>query len=185
MYPVAGLRAALRILFAMLVMGCVAQRTSAQPAISPVHAELRYPSNSHGEQGSIPVRKTSGQIAYALSLEPQTDAARHVIGLELVLHNAHAEKDGGDNLLYRSPLWHGYQSFIFAASDFVHGPEKSTYGRVRQFHLDRLRIDVRLEVSAATVAPVISAPSGPKCFEFGTFDLKVDLQPSEGIRGQD
>ncbi len=50
--------------------------------------------------------------------------------------------------------WHGYQKYMFAASDFVRGAEKSVYGRTRTIPVDSLHLTVRLDITQAKVSTI-------------------------------
>jgi hypothetical protein len=161
------------VFVALLLIG-EAQSIGAQPAIGAVHAVFTYPSELSDREQSVAIGAISGGAGYRLSLEPEIDVANHVIGLKLVLRDARDGQDG-DNLLYISPRWHGYQKFIFAAADFIYGPARSTYGKVREIRIDRLRLDVRINVSDVSVKPIVETPEKVGHFAFEKMKLQVDV----------
>src|SRR5277367_4792617 len=55
---------------------------------------------------------------YTLSLEPDLDVHKHVIGVDLVLRDADEPKTN-DNLLSPVTNWHGLQPYDFVASDLL------------------------------------------------------------------
>ncbi|HTY65744.1 MAG TPA: hypothetical protein VMH36_03775 [Alphaproteobacteria bacterium] len=73
---------------------------------------------------------------YSLWLEPEFDVTRHLSSLELVLQKAGSDT-AATNMLDPPGHWHGYQKYMFAASDFARGPEQSAYGRTRTMSVKR------------------------------------------------
>jgi len=89
------------------------------------------------KSGRSPSHLRDGRVAYTLMLEPQPDSDSYVssVWLYLLPHaHGHAVKPSlRANLLAPPGNWHGYQQFMFAASDFVHGADKSLFGATRDF----------------------------------------------------
>jgi hypothetical protein len=135
---------------------------------------LAYSSKQDSHPSSVLVRSPRG-VTYRLSLVPELDVAKHVVVLDLVLQRID-EKISGANLLDSSGNRHGYQPYIFAASDFANGTQKSIYGRTRVIDLNKLEMKVNAKVVSVRVESTTSDKSGRATsygFQFGDLTLEV------------
>jgi hypothetical protein len=87
---------------------------------------------------------------YVLSLEPEVDVGKHVIGIDLVLRDAKKPK-AGENLLNPSGKWHGLQPYSFTARDLLDGADRSAFGAHRTITVTSEGLDIRIHVLDVSV----------------------------------
>lgn len=122
----------------------------------------------------MPLRSAQGTTVYELSLEPQADRQRHVIGVTLALRDP---GDGADtrNLLEPEGNWHGLHPFDFPARDFAAGIDGSSFGRARKIFAARVGLVVRIVFLEAQVRPL-------KKNEFELDKLSLDIEVDNSPR---
>ncbi len=87
---------------------------------------------------------------YTLRLIPENDVGHHVVVLDVSLSRSNG-KESKSNLLEPQGRWHGYQPYIFAASDFAQGGNGSRGQNSRTFYLrSECKSRLRLRVSKLT-----------------------------------
>jgi hypothetical protein len=82
---------------------------------------------------------------YILSLEPDLDVGRHVIGVDLVLRDADEPKTN-ENLLSPAKNWHGLQPYNFVASDLLSGADRSVFGARRSIKITSRELDIEIQI---------------------------------------
>jgi hypothetical protein len=82
---------------------------------------------------------------YTLSLEPELDVAKHVIGVDLVLRDADDPKTN-ENLLSPATNWHGLQPYDFVASDLLNGADRSGFGARRSIKVTSRELDIEIQI---------------------------------------
>jgi hypothetical protein len=133
---------------------------------------LAFSAKSALSQRSVPIKSTDGHTIYVLSLEPDFDERHRVVTLEVVLRLAH-DKGEAQNLLAPTGVWHGYQPYMFAGSDFALGPDKSVFGPRRTISVQRLGLVVRIVVSGVKVSPTSGIPGLDE--QLDSLDLQIEV----------
>ena len=87
----------------------------------------------------------SNKKLYVLSLNPEVNVGKHVVGIDLVLRNAE-ESEARKNLLSPTGKWHGLQPYNFVASDLLHGAERSAFGARRSIKVTSGGLDIEIQV---------------------------------------
>jgi hypothetical protein len=87
----------------------------------------------------------ANKTIYTLSLEPDLDVGKHVIVVDLVLRDADAPRSN-DNLLSPAKNWHGLQPYNFAASDLLHGADRSAFGARRSIKITSRELDIEIQI---------------------------------------
>jgi hypothetical protein len=128
---------------------------AAKPRIVPLRTSATFSSQSPQNGWSVLIKSTHGSTLYVLSLEPDFDAAHHVVSLELVLRHADDKADAPN--LFDPTGKHGLQAYDFAANDLAGGIQKSAFGEKRKVSLKSLRLIIQVAVSKATVSPISGA----------------------------
>ena len=128
----------------------LAQHVAANRVIVPVNASMVWSSSTHRETSTVAVKSPTGTTAYLFTLEPEYNIIDKVVVLELVLRRPGDNSDAVNRLDLTRHI-HGYQSYVFAASDFVDGQQKSIYGPTRIIRRDKLGLMVRIDVAGAVV----------------------------------
>jgi hypothetical protein len=141
-------------------------------SVIPYNGILTYPSEKNQTLSSIPIRSSAGAVLYDLSLEPDFDVGHHVVVLNLVLRGP-ADSSDSPNRFDPTSKAHGYQKYVFAASDFSNGIQKSMYGKKRTIELDSSGVEVQIDVQAATVSAVPATRGGEH--QFVRLTLRVEV----------
>jgi hypothetical protein len=96
------------------------------------------------------------------------------VGVDLVLNDlGHASPDS--NLLSPTGNWHGLQPYTFIASDFVKGPDNSTFGAHRTIEIKSKELVMGINVLGVKVT---STSEGDAQIDDLTLELVVDnLKP--------
>jgi hypothetical protein len=151
---------------AMLIVECTVARPqriygATNVPTSPSCVRLGFSEGSQTENAAH-VKWQAG-ITYTLSLQPEHETQGNVIVLDLVL------QDGPDrrNLLEPTSRWHGWEPFIFAASDFKDGKT----GETRSIHLRRLGTYLTIRPVDATVRPVPAGDLSSPTQAFNNFTI--------------
>jgi hypothetical protein len=77
-----------------------------------------------------------------------------LLGVDLVLDDGRYRRSN-INLLSPKGNWHGLQPYEFEGSDFLHGIDKSDFGRHRTINVERQGIVVHIDVLNVTVSPAL------------------------------
>jgi len=140
---------------------------AATDSSAPFSAVLTYPSESRSDEISG-VFRSHGK-AYRFRLYPELDFYGVLDNFALTMEDA-SSSWRGHNFLEPTGMWHGYQRFFFAGSDFEHGAAKSGYGNPRTIELPRLGMAVQV-----TIVRVVVKPANPTALvpEFKNLTLRI------------
>lgn len=119
------------------------------------------------------ILKSPRGVAYRLFLSPELDTGKHIVVVDLVLQKLGSE-NGGTNLLDSTGRLHGYQPYIFAASDFSQGAQKSVFGGIRTIALDRLNMKLIIKVKDSSVSPTTNSQTPGYQFDTLTLEITTD-----------
>jgi hypothetical protein len=147
---------------------------AAQRRISPLHARAEFSRSRPTDVWSAFVRSDDGTRAYKLYFHPERNVKGSLVAVDLVLNDlGHLSPDS--NLLSPSGNWHGLQPYDFVASDFLQGPDKSTFGAHRKIEVKRGGLVVGINVLEVKVT---SSREGDAQIGDLTLELVVDnLEP--------
>ena len=135
---------------------------------------LIYFPQSSSHPSSILLKSPRGKT-YRLSLIPELDIEKHAVVLDLVLQGPDRRGDDS-NLFDTTGKLHGYQPFFFAASDFVRGPQNSSYGGLRVIDLHQLGMRMRVKVAEVNVEPTAPNSSHASGYQFNDLTLQITTQ---------
>jgi len=165
-----------RLIRALVLAPLLMFLLAADPAssASPTHAAtcsaiLRYAT----AMVSRTFREPHGEL-YRFRLNPERNIDGDLTNMELVMEDA-TRTARTRNLLYPQGNWHGYQAFFFAASDFVHGPRRSIFGRSRIVQRSSLGISVEITVEQVAVEPTRATRSTPPASKFTFKSLVLEI----------
>lgn len=163
-----------RLIFAvpLLVALSFVSNAAAKQRIIPLRTSVAFSAQAAESRWSVPIRWTEGSTAYALSLEPDFDAGRHIVTLDLVLRRPN-DKTQSRNLLDPTGRRHGLQPYDFAADDLAQGVQKSAFGENRTVFLRSLGLVVRIAISKATVSPISVGN-----YQLDALDLQIEVDNS-------
>ena len=117
---------------------------------------------------------------YRLSLVADFDVRRHVVTLDLVLQRP-GKNVHDSNLLDSTGNLHGYQPYVFAASDFAGGAQKSAYGESRVIDLRKLGMEMHVRVAEVHVEPTSEDSAQGLGYQFHDLTLEIAARSlSEG-----
>jgi len=125
------------------------QESTSTPII-PKTIEACFSKDSGGKPWSGFIDHTTGEKAYILSLEPEYDVNKRLLGVELTLRHA-GQPNNAPNLLNPTGNWHGLQAFDFNADDLVNGVSKSAFGARRAIPLEAIHIVLEVTILNAKV----------------------------------
>lgn len=115
-------------------------------------------------------------VTYQLSLVPDLDVKKHVVVLDLVLQKPGQTEDE-PNLLDSTGSLHGYQTYVFAASDFAGGAQKSVYGESRVIDVPKLGMQIHVKVAEVHVEPTSGGSGqGSGDYQFDVLTLTITTQ---------
>lgn len=161
-------RAALTILFLALISTApVRSETEASS-----HITLTYSDTQISHATSILLKSPRG-FTYRLSLIPDSDVGKHVVGLDLVLHKPSEQATDYGNLLDPTGMLHGYQPYTFGAFDYAKGAQKSTYGATRVMKLQKLGMEMRVTVTRVHVVPTAGDFARDPEYKFHDLTLQI------------
>jgi len=136
------------------------------------------------KSGVIPlfvlIRTPDVPAGFRLSLDPDYDIHHNITVLVLSLRHQSDSADAS-NLLDPTGRSHGYQSYIFAASDFVYGARQSLYGEKRTVILDQLGLHLRIDVSKASVEVIPERSMVEPTYRFNRLSVGVDVRGGASI----
>lgn len=135
---------------------------------------LAYSAKPSSQPSSFLLKAPSG-VTYQLSLVPELDVKKHVVVLDLLLQKPGQTEDD-PNLLDSTGKLHGYQPYVFAASDFAGGIQKSAYGESRVIDLPKLGMQMRVKVADAHVESASAGSSQGLGYQFDDLTLEITTQ---------
>lgn len=155
----------------LAVLTCVGVTSVQRPASGQI--TLAYLVKQSSRSSSVLLKSPRG-VTYRLSLVPFLDVGKHVVVLELVLLKP-GEKAMYGNLLDTTGAF-GYQDYVFAALDFVHGARKSAYGDTRLIKLQRLGMEMLIRVVEVHVAPAPRYVPNQAVAQFRNLTLQITIR---------
>jgi len=130
--------------------------SAAHPRIAPLRVTAAFSRDSSAQPWSAFIHSTDGKTLYKLFFYEERDVRGTLLGVDLVLDDGRYSRSNL-NLLSPKGNWHGLEPYDFVASDFLHGIDKSGFGRHRTIKLEGKGIVVRIDVLDVKVSP---APRG-------------------------
>ena len=118
---------------------------SALSRIAPEQMQAEYSRGALTKGWTDYTYSAAKKKLYVLSLEPQVDTAKHVIGLDVVLRDAD-KPNADENLLDPPGEWHGLQPYSFMASDLVNGPRGSAFGSRRSIAVTNRGLSIGIRI---------------------------------------
>ncbi len=158
------------LLLIVLLGTCIANSQS----VGSSQRVLAYSARPSPHPSSFLLKSPRG-VTYRLSLVPELDVKKHVVVLDLVLQKPGQTEDD-PNLLDSTGNLHGYQPYVFAASDFAGGTQKSTYGESRVIDLPKLGMQMRIKVADVDVEPTSAGASQVLGYQFDDLTLGITTQ---------
>lgn len=116
----------------------------------------------------------SNKKLYILSLEPEVNVAKHVIGVDLVLRNAEKPKTD-ENLLSPAGNWHGLQPYNFVATDLMHGADRSVFGVRRSIKVTSRKLNVVIQILDEKIS---ASPDGTQEIDVLKLAVSADNLPN-------
>ena len=135
---------------------------------------LTYSAKQPSQHPSSLLLEAPSGVTYRLLLVPDFDVRKHVVVLDLVLKKP--EQANNTNLLDPTGKLHGYQPYVFPASDFVVGARKSTYGESRVIKLQKLGMEIHVKIVDVHVQPTPGGPRWRLGYQFDDLTLKIKAQ---------
>ncbi len=146
---------------------------SAKAQIQPLHGMLEY-SATQCAWPTLTVEAGNGSAAYVLVLEPSLDIKNNIVGIDVVMRRPGAAREAR-NLLEPPYRWHGYQQYMFAASEFKSGPNGSTFGATRNIVIKNRKLSLKFTVvDVATKSTDV--PSLPNDYAFNKLVLDIEVK---------
>jgi hypothetical protein len=130
-----------------------------------MHAQFSEPDSARAWTDHLD--SIANKKAYTLSLEPELDVGKHVVGVDLVLRDADEPKTS-ENLLSPSTNWHGLQPYNFVASDLLNGSDRSAFGSRRSIKITSRELDIEIQILDVTLRTL---PDGTQ--EIGELKLAI------------
>ena len=116
----------------------------------------------------------SNKELYDLRPEPESNAAKHVIGVDLVLRSA-VNPMTDENLLSPAGNWHGLQPYNFVATDLMHGAGKSVFGARRSIKVPSKKLVLVIQILDAKIRTL---PDGTQELDDLKLAVSVDNVPN-------
>jgi hypothetical protein len=136
---------------------------------------LKYSRDSSARDKPVILVAPSG-ANYKLRLIPENDVGHHVVVLSLALNKPDSQTPRL-NLLEPPGRWHGYQPYIFAASDFVQSVNGPLDQHVRTIDLPKLDMQIEVTIVGVKVEPTPpSATSREIPYEFLDLSLEISTK---------
>jgi len=133
---------------------------------------LEYSKNASANPSSVPLIAPDG-TKYTLRLIPENDVGHHVVVLDVSLSRSNG-KESKSNLLEPQGRWHGYQPYIFAASDFAQGGNGSQGQNSRTIDLPALGMQIEIAVTEVKVDPTPPSSSSKELpYQFTDLALEI------------
>ncbi len=162
------------LLLIVLIVTCGAESQS----VGSSQGTLAYSAKPSTHPTSFLLKSPRG-LTYRLSLVPDFDVRKHVVVLDLVLQGPGKNADDA-TLLDSTGNLHGYQPYVFAASDFVAGAQKSAYGESRVIDLRKRGMEMRVKVAEVHVGPTPTGSSPRLGYRFDSLTLEITTQSLAG-----
>ncbi len=135
-------------------------------------SSLEYSKNSSAYPRSVPLIAPDG-TKYTLRLIPGDDVGHHVVVLDVSLSRSNG-KESKSNLLEPHGTWHGYQPYIFVASDFAQTGNSSQGQNTRTIDLPALGMQVEIAVTRVKVDPTPPSSSSKELpYQFTDLSLEI------------
>jgi hypothetical protein len=167
------------LIYSLILIGLVGAGIQSAIADSikviPTEATLDYVDRAAKNSSEISIENVQKKVAYNLAIDPEFDVDNHLVGLSLMLHRS-GDKADAPNLLYENSNWHGYQPFIFAASDFAFGADKSIYGKQRTVRLKTLGLEIQIKVLKAAVSSIPKSTTAGDGNQFDELQLQIHVR---------
>jgi hypothetical protein len=161
-----------RCFFLLVMLPAIAGARASDNSV--YEATFTYPSSAGGHRNVL--FESPRGVTYELSLVADPNIDGRVEDLELVLRQPRVAMTGYPNLLAPRSMWHGYQPFFFAGSDYAHGVRRSIYGETRTIDVPRLGMRFLITVPSVHVAPVPNHEPGDPGYRFVEMTLRVVVQ---------
>jgi hypothetical protein len=142
--------------------------------IVPKQMQIQFLRGASKEVWADQLYSPSNKKLYILSLEPELDVGRYVVGVDLVLRDAEEAKTD-ENLLSPAGNWHGLQPFNFMASDLLHGADKSAFGARRTIKVTSRRLNVAIQILDSKVR---TSPEGTHEIDELKLSISADNLPN-------
>ena len=169
--PMNKLRILAWTLLLIVLMGtCIASSQS----VGSSQKVLAYSAKPSPHPSSFILKSPHG-VTYRLSLVPELDVKKHVVVLDLVLQKPGQTEDD-PNLLDSTGKLHGYQPYVFPASDFAGGAHKSAYGESRVIDLQKLGMALHIKVADVHVETTPAGSSQGLGYQFDDLTLEITTQ---------
>lgn len=135
------------------------------------HSSLEYSKDSTLGYASVPLVGPN-RARYTLRLIPENDTHHHVVVLTLALTR---RDDQGlkSNLLEPPGRWHGYQPYIFAASDFAQSVNGPLGKHMRTIDLPKLDMQIEVTIVGVKIERTSLATSGEIPYQFADLTLEI------------
>ena len=158
------------LLLIVLTATCIAVSQSADSS----KRVLAYSAKPSPHPSSFVLISPRG-VTYRLSLVPELDVRKHVVVLDLFLQKPGQTEDD-PNLLDSTGKLHGYQPYVFPASDFAGGAHKSAYGESRVLNLQKLGMALQIKVADVHVETTPAGSSQGLGYQFDDLTLEITTQ---------
>lgn len=124
---------------------------SALSRIAPEQMQAEYSRGALTNGWTDYIYSAAKKKLYVLSLEPQVDTAKHVIGIDIVLRDVD-EPNADENLLDPPGKWHGLQPYSFMARDLVNGPRGSAFGPRRSIAITNRGLSIGIRILCVRIS---------------------------------
>jgi hypothetical protein len=181
---VRGLKNAIKaviILYGMLASasfasGPCAPRQQGDPLarIAPKQMQAEFSRKDSTKTWTDYLYSRSNKKLYVFTLQPDLNAAKQVIGVDLVLRDAR-NPNTDDNLLSPAGNWHGLQQYNFVATDLKHGADKSVFGARRSIKVTRKKLTVVIQIQDEKIRAL---PDGTQEIDDLKLAVSVDNLPN-------
>jgi hypothetical protein len=122
--------------------------------VAPKRMQFEFSRGPSNKGWTDYIYSRTNQKLYVLSLEPEFDVRKRIIGINVVLRDIGTPKSD-ENLLNPPGKWHGLQPYSFMADDLTHGADKAVFGAHRTIDVRsrRLRVEIQIENVRITALP--------------------------------
>jgi hypothetical protein len=143
-------------------------------SIAPKQMQAEFSREDSTKTWTDHLYSPSNRKLYVVSLEPEVNVAKHVIGVDLVLRNAEKPKTA-ENLLSPVGNWHGLQPYNFVATDLMHGADKSVFGACRSIKVINRKLNVVIRILDEKIRAL---PDGTQEIDVLKLAVSVDNLPN-------
>jgi hypothetical protein len=142
--------------------------------IAPKQMQAEFSQEDSTKAWTDHLYSPSNKKIYVLSLKPEVNLAKNVIGVDLVLRDAEKPKTD-ENLLSPAGIWHGLQPYNFVATDLILGADRSAFGARRSIKVRSRKLNVIIQILAAKI---IASPDGTQEIDVLKLAISVDNLPN-------